>query len=132
LLRQAGLTGKRELLIGVKDDQPGIALRNPDTGTYTGFDIDIAYLIAGDLGFRPVDVRFLSIESEDRERMRAYDPKTKTHVTVDMVIASYSITPARIAAGANFSAPYLLTEQSVVTRKDHRQVEALGDLAAER
>jgi ABC-type amino acid transport substrate-binding protein len=132
LLRQAGLTGKRELLIGVKDDQPGVALRNPDTGVYTGFDIDIAYLIASDLGFRPVDVRFLSIESEDRERMRAYDPKTNTHVTVDMVIASYSITPARTAAGANFSAPYLLTEQSVVTRKDHRPVEALADLADER
>jgi glutamate transport system substrate-binding protein len=132
LLRQAGLTGKRELLIGVKDDQPGIALLNPDTGVYTGFDIDIGHLIAGDLGFRSSDVRFISIESEDRERMRAYDPKTNTHVTVDMVIASYSITPARTAAGANFSAPYLRTEQSVVTRKDHARVEALADLADER
>src|SRR5262249_18113232 len=60
------------------------------------------------------------------------DPKTRTHVTVDMVIASYSITPARTAAGANFSEPYLRTEQSVVTRKGHGRVEALADLADER
>ena len=47
----AGVDGWSTLAIGVKDDQPGTAFRKPD-GTWSGFDIDIAYMIAEDLGFR--------------------------------------------------------------------------------
>jgi glutamate transport system substrate-binding protein len=132
LLKQAGMTGKHELLVGVKDDQPGVGLRDKATGRYTGFDVDIAYMIASDLGFRPSEVRFMSIESEDRARMSATDPVTKEPVQVDMVVASFSITKDRMDKGVLFSAPYLRTEQSVVTRKDHRPVEALNALARDR
>ncbi|BFU43672.1 transporter substrate-binding domain-containing protein [Krasilnikovia sp. MM14-A1004] len=123
---QAGLDGKRELLIGVKDDQPGVA--QFANGQWSGFDIDIAYLIAEDLGFRRGEIRFLSIESEDRARMQATD-RNGERVSVDMVIASYSITPAREAmAGVTFSAPYLYTEQAVMTRHGHAPVSSLEDL----
>jgi glutamate transport system substrate-binding protein len=132
LLREAGMTGKRELLVGVKADQPGVDFRDPKTGVFSGFDIDIAYMIASDLGFRPNEVRFLAIQSEDRERMRAHDPRTNANTTVDMVVATYSITAARTAAGARFSAPYLRTEQSVLTRRGHRAVQSLADLKSER
>jgi ABC-type amino acid transport substrate-binding protein len=132
LLKQAGMTGKRELLIGVKDDQPGVSLLDPKTGRFTGFDVDIGYLVASDLGFRPDQVRFLPIESEDRERMRAFDPRSGDTVTVDLVVASFSVTAARVAAGVNFSAPYLETEQSVLTRTDHPRVTALSDLTREK
>jgi glutamate transport system substrate-binding protein len=132
LLRDAGMTGRRELLIGVKADQPGVDWRDPKTGVFSGFDIDIAYMIASDLGFRPSEVRFLPIQSEDRERMRAHDPLTNTTATVDLVIATYSITPARAAAGARFSEPYLRTEQSVLTRRRHRIIQSLSDLRSER
>jgi glutamate transport system substrate-binding protein len=128
---RAGLNGKRELLVGVKDDQPGIALRDPK-GTWSGFDIDIAYLIAEELDFRRSEVRFLAIESEDRARMQAVDT-TGRRVGVDLVIASYSITAAREAmAGVSFSAPYLFTEQSVVTLSDHEPVSTLEDLRGRR
>lgn len=130
LLARAGLLGKRELVIGVKDDQPGISLRDPATGRFAGFDIDIAYLVAADLGFRPSEVRFLPIESEDRARMQARDGDR--FVTVDLVIASYSITEERIRSGVHFSAPYLETEQSVVTRPDHSPVQALEELRGRR
>ena len=132
LLQQAGMIGKRELLVGVRDDQPGVSVRDPRTGVFTGFDIDIAYLIASDLGFRPNEVRFLPIQAEDRQRMRARDPGSSAFVTVDLVLASYSITPAREAQGARFSAPYLRTEQSVVTRSGPEEVHALADLKATR
>ena len=126
LLDRAGLVGKQQLLIGVKDDQPGVALVAPD-GSYSGFDIDAAKMIAADLGFLPGAVRFLPIESEDRARMQARDGGR--FVTVDLVIASYSITEQRQKLGVNFSAPYLSTEQSVVTRKtDNRQIDSLRDL----
>jgi glutamate transport system substrate-binding protein len=126
LRRQAGLDGKRELLIGVKDDQPGVAEFR--ARVWRGFDIDVAYLIGEDLGFRRGEIRFLSIESEDRARMQAADADG-TRVGVDMVIASYSITPDRAAMpGVRFSAPYLYTEQSVVTAKNHTPVSTMRDL----
>ena len=127
LRSRAGLDDRRQLLVGVKDDQPGIALY--EKNTWTGFDIDIAYLIAEDLGFRRSEVRFVTIESEDRARMQGTDADGN-RVGVDLVIASYSITPEREAvAGVTFSAPYLFTEQSVVTRSDHAVVSTLEDLA---
>ncbi|MEV4756562.1 transporter substrate-binding domain-containing protein [Micromonospora sp. NPDC049559] len=127
LLEQAGLIGKRELLVGVKDDQPGIGWQDPQTKVFSGFDIDIALMIASDLGFRPNEVKFIPIQSEDRSRMQAGGK------IVDLVIASYSVTAEREASDqVTFSAPYLETEQSVLTRVDHRRVDTLFDLAGER
>ncbi|RIV41441.1 transporter substrate-binding domain-containing protein [Micromonospora radicis] len=115
LREQAGLTGKQELLIGVKDDQPRVS-QLLEGGTFAGFDIEIAYLIAEDLGFEAARVKFLPIESEDRARRQARTPDGR-FVTVDLVVASYSITAKRREQGVIFSAPYLQTEQSVVTLK---------------
>ena len=130
LIRRAGLDGKAQLVIGVKDDQPGVSLRDPATGLYSGFDIDIAYMIASDLGFRKTDVRFLPIESEDRARMQARDGDH--FVTVDLVVASYSITPDRIQAGVHFSAPYLETKPALATRRDHATVSSYGDMRGQK
>ncbi|MEV6694776.1 transporter substrate-binding domain-containing protein [Micromonospora sp. NPDC051196] len=116
LRERAGLTGKQELLVGVKDDQPGVS-QLLENGAFAGFDIEIAYMIAEDLGFDAPRVRFLPIESEDRARRQARTPDGR-YVTVDLVIASYSITDDRRRQGVVFSAPYLQTEQSVVTRAD--------------
>jgi glutamate transport system substrate-binding protein len=127
LLRQAGLIGKPVLLIGVKDDVPGVSLRDPNTGVFSGFDIEIAYMVAADLGFRRSDVRFLPIETEDRPKMQARDGDQ--FVEVDLVIATYSITEEREKLPrVSFSAAYLETEQSVVTRRGHPPVQALEDL----
>ncbi|GAA1737362.1 hypothetical protein GCM10009681_05000 [Luedemannella helvata] len=127
LLEEAGLTGKRELVVGVKDDAPGVSLRDPVTGEFSGFDIDIARMIAADLGFQRDQVRFLPIETEDRPKMQARDGDT--FVDVDLVVASYSITEEREKLpSVSFSAPYLRTEQSVVTRAGHPTVTSLDDL----
>jgi glutamate transport system substrate-binding protein len=128
LRSQAGVNSWTTLPIGVKDDQPGIAYYDAADGTWSGFDIDIAYMIAEDLGFRRQDVRFYAIESEDRARMQATDPKGN-RVAVKMVIASYSITPARINMGVTFSVPYLYTEASVLTLTGHSPVSTFTDLA---
>ena len=126
LRARAGVDGWSTLTVGVKDDQPGTAVRNPD-GTWSGFDIDIAYMIAEDLGFRRGEVRFFAMESEDRARMQATDPAGK-RVPVQMVIASYSITADREARpDVTFSQPYLFTEQSVLTLAGHPKVSALED-----
>lgn len=126
LRRAAGVDEWRTLPIGVKDDQPGIAYRDKD-GNWRGFDIDIAYMIAEDLGFRRDDVRFYGIESEDRARMEASDPKGNP-VPVKMVIASYSITEDREKEpNVMFSSSYLHTEQSVITLRGHAKVASLEE-----
>ena len=133
LRAQAGVDTWTELPIGVKKDQPGTAYRDED-GTWRGFDIDIAYMIAEDLGFRRDEVEFYAIESEDRARMQAVDADYK-RVPVKLVIASFSITEERKKMpGVRFSAPYLYTEQSVLTLSSdkHRPVSALTDLKGER
>ncbi|MEU3453471.1 transporter substrate-binding domain-containing protein [Micromonospora sp. NPDC006766] len=131
LRRQAGLDGKQELLIGVKDDQPGVSQLMED-GSYRGFDIDIAYMIAADLGFKRRQVRFLPMKSEDRARRQAKDGKAN-FVTVDLVIASFSITSDRLEQGVVFSEPYLETEQSVLTLRSYPDpVNDLRDLSGRR
>jgi glutamate transport system substrate-binding protein len=128
----AGVDDWTTLSIGVKDDQYGTAYYDQATKTWSGFDIDIAYMIAADLGFRRDDVRFYGLESEDRARMQATDPATKERVAVQLVIASYSITDRRKQDGVHFSQPYLYTEQSVITLRGHAPVVALSDLKGKR
>ncbi|MFI5892688.1 transporter substrate-binding domain-containing protein [Actinoplanes sp. NPDC051513] len=125
---QAGVDSWPVLTIGIKDDQPGVGLYDNRKQTWGGFDVDIAYMIAEDLGFRRSEVKFYGIQSEDRARMQASDP-AGNRVPVKMVIASYSITQDREQmAGVTFSAPYLFTEQSVLTLRGHSRVTTLGDL----
>lgn len=135
LRAEAGVDTWPVLPIGVKDDQPGVAYHDPRTGVWSGFDIEIAYMIAEDLGFRRGDVRFYGIQSEDRARMQATElvGGTARRVPVKMVIASYSITPERkLMAGVTFSEPYLYTEQSVITRIGHPAVVSLGDFQGQK
>ncbi len=45
------------LTVGIKFDQPGLGLRNPD-GTFTGFDVEVAKYIAGQLGVSEENIEF--------------------------------------------------------------------------
>jgi glutamate transport system substrate-binding protein len=128
LRAQAGVDDWTVLTVGVKDDQPGVGYYDKDTKIWSGFDVDIAYMIAEDLGFRRSEVKFYGIESEDRARTQASDA-SGGRVPVKMVIASYSITAEREKmAGVTFSAPYLYTEQSVLTLHGHSAVTTFKDL----
>ncbi|MGV9774212.1 transporter substrate-binding domain-containing protein [Streptosporangium sp. NPDC003464] len=130
LREKAGLFNKDRLRIGVKADTPGIAYQE-QTGRreFKGFDIQIAYLIAADLGYRPDKVDFLAIDTEDRARMQARDANGR-FVRVDLVVATFSVTRDRQDdPSVGFSTPYLYTEQSVVTRSDYPgDITSLGQL----
>ncbi|MGJ6960735.1 transporter substrate-binding domain-containing protein [Streptosporangium sp. G11] len=132
LREKAGLLSKDRLRIGVKHDTPNIALREDGGSGFEGFDIDIAYMIATSLGFRRDQVEFMSIETEDRSRMQASNER-KEFVKVDLVVATFSVTPTRkLDPAVGFSTPYLFTEQSVVTRFDDPDVASLGQLEGKR
>ncbi len=96
----------RALRIGVKTDQPGTGLADSTGGNNTGLDIDIAREIAKALNDEPV---FQSVISQNREQMI-------TSGAVDLVIASYSITDARLKQ-IGFAGPYLISGQDILVRK---------------
>ncbi|GIM94325.1 transporter substrate-binding domain-containing protein [Paractinoplanes toevensis] len=127
LRARSGVDEWKELAVGVKDDQPGVAFYDPADKMWKGFDVDMAYMIGEDLGFRSDEIKFYGMESEDRARMQAYDLDHK-RVAVNVVIASYSITKTRIDEGVVFAGPYLYTEQSVLTLKGHAPVATFKDL----
>ncbi|MDT7785102.1 MAG: glutamate transport system substrate-binding protein, partial [Pseudonocardiales bacterium] len=56
------------LVIGVKEDQPGLGYKDPTTNKYSGFDIDIARLISAKLGFDPEKIQYKTIQSAAREQ----------------------------------------------------------------
>ncbi|MFD0569917.1 glutamate ABC transporter substrate-binding protein [Kitasatospora gansuensis] len=56
-----------KLIIGAKADQPYLGFENVTTGTREGFDIEIAKMIAADLGFGPDKIEFKTIVSANRE-----------------------------------------------------------------
>jgi glutamate transport system substrate-binding protein len=98
-----------KIRIGVKADQPGIGNKNPATNQYEGFDIEIAKIIAGQLGLSPDKIEFTEAVSKNRE------PFIQTG-NVDIVIASYSITDKRKKV-VSFAGPYYQTGQDLLVRK---------------
>jgi glutamate transport system substrate-binding protein len=118
---QESVADKDALVIGVNSDQPGLGSRD-DGGTYTGFDVDVARDIARRLG---ASVAFRPVTSADRERsLRGGD--------VDLVVASYSITPQRKTEVA-FAGPYYIAHQDILVReRDADAVRNVRDLAGRR
>ena len=106
-LQQAG-----RITIGVKVDQPGVGFRNLVTGELEGFDIEIAKLIARRLGVK--DITWVPTVSEDRV---PYLQQGR----VDLVIASFSITPDR-RREIGQAGPYLVAGQQLLVRNDEQHI----------
>ncbi|MFC6881601.1 MULTISPECIES: glutamate ABC transporter substrate-binding protein [Actinomadura] len=119
----ASVADRHRLVIGVKDDQPGLGLRGKD-GSYAGFDVDVAYYVAGRLGVGADDVTFRAVRSDERERVLRDG-------SVDMVIATYSITPER-AAEITFAGPYYVTHQDILIREGDASIGNVRDLRGKR
>ena len=117
------ITGQDALVIGVKDDQPGLSLRTGD-GELEGFDIDVATYVAGRLGISPDELEFEALSSDEREG-------ALEEGKVDMVVASYSITPER-KDRVTFGGPYYVAHQDILVRQGDRSVRKVRDLEGKR
>lgn len=113
-----------KIVIGVKFDQPGVGEKDPATGELSGFDIAIAKLIAEKLGIDSGDIEFKETVSANRE------PFLKAG-TVDLVIASYSITDARREVVSQ-AGPYYETGQQLLVRKDEAEINGPDDLSGKK
>ena len=112
--------GEEGVTIGVKFDQPGIGFLEPGADDPSGFDIEMAKIIAAELGIAPEDIEWKETVSDNREPFLEND-------TVDMVLASYSITDERrnIVGQAG---PYYVTGQQLLVAADDDSISGPEDL----
>ncbi|GGO95842.1 glutamate ABC transporter substrate-binding protein [Wenjunlia tyrosinilytica] len=103
-----------KIKIGVKFDQPGIGYLKPGSHHLTGFDIEIARIIAGKLGIKPSHIKWVETISSNRE-------KFLRNRTVDLVLATYSITPERRKI-VGMAGPYYTTGQQLLVRQDEKSI----------
>ncbi|WP_405619928.1 glutamate ABC transporter substrate-binding protein [Streptomyces sp. NBC_00076] len=105
----SGSTGGGQIKIGIKYDQPGLGLKEPD-GSFSGFDVDVATYVAKELGYKPDQIEFVETKSADRENALARGD-------VKFIAATYSINDER-KKKVDFAGPYLLAHQDLLVKKD--------------
>ncbi len=107
------LSDSGKITIGVKTDQPGIGFLEPGADEPAGIDIEMGTIIAAKLGIAPEDITWKETVSDNRE------PFLKNG-TVDLVLASYSITDER-RAEVGQSGPYYTTGQQLLVREEDKE-----------
>jgi glutamate transport system substrate-binding protein len=117
------VVGKHTLRVGVKSDQPGLGLRLTD-GRFVGFDVDVAKYVAAKLGVSADNITFVPVTSATRE-------KVLKNGSVDMVVATYSITPER-GTLVTFAGPYYVAHQDTMVRADETSIHTVHDLSGKR
>ncbi|MGA9714686.1 MAG: glutamate ABC transporter substrate-binding protein [Aeromicrobium sp.] len=95
--------------IGVKFDQPGLGFKAAGQDQPTGFDVEMAKIVAAELGIAADKIEWVETISDNREPFLQQD-------TVDFVFASYSITDDRRKVVGQ-AGPYFLTGQQLLVKK---------------
>lgn len=115
------MTERGKVVIGVKNDQPGLGYEDPATGDRTGFDVDTARWIAASLGFDEDDIEWKTIPSANREQ-------ELINGGVDFYVGTYSMTEARDEV-IDFAGPYFITGQGLLVAADDDSINGPDDLA---
>lgn len=119
----ARLAEEGSITIGTKFDQPLFGLVGPD-GVPEGFDVEIATLIAGELGIAAEDIEWVETPSQNRET-------AIENGDVDMVVATYTINDDR-KQRVGFAGPYYEAGQSILTLASNEDIQGPDDLAGKR
>jgi glutamate transport system substrate-binding protein len=104
------ISERDKVVVGVKEDQPGLGYLDVTTGERTGFDVDIARWIAASLGYDEDKIEFKPIASANREQ-------AIVNGDVDYYVGTYSITDKRKEQIA-FAGPYFITGQGLLVGAD--------------
>lgn len=109
------------LRVGAKEDQPYLGEKDPATGVYSGFDIEIARMMSASLGFDPKTIRFKTIASANRET-------ALQNGQIDYYVGTYTINAMRKKL-VGFAGPYFMAGQSLLVRTDEHDINGPQDLA---
>lgn len=110
-----------KVVIGVKEDQPGLGFLDAGTGERSGFDIEIARWVAASLGFSADKIDYKAIPSANRE-------SAIVNGDVDYYVGTYSITDKR-KDQVGFAGPYFVTGQGLLVEADNSDIKSEDDLA---
>lgn len=116
------ITERGGVVVGVKEDQPGLGFLDVTTNERSGFDVDIARWIAASLGYGEEDIEYVAIASANREQ-------AIVNGDIDYYVGSYSITDARKEL-IDFAGPYFVTGQGLLVAADS-EITGEGDLNAD-
>ncbi|MEO6711807.1 MAG: glutamate ABC transporter substrate-binding protein [Mycobacteriales bacterium] len=103
------LADAKKVKVGVKFDQPGFGQKDPASGKVAGFDVEIAKLIAAEMGIPESGIEFVETVSKNRE---PFIQEGK----VDFVVATYTINDKRKELVA-FAGPYYTAHQDMMVKK---------------
>lgn len=108
-LKQAGT-----IKVGITFDQPGFGLKPSADAQPTGFDVEIAKMVAVRLGIPANKIQWVETVSKNTE-------KFLREATVDMLVATYTITDARrVVVGQ--AGPYDVTGVQMLVPKNNRTI----------
>jgi len=119
----AELAEAGSITVGTKFDQPLFGLVGPD-GVPEGFDVEIAKIIASELGIEEDGIEWVETVSSVREDFIETGQ-------VDIVVATYTINDDRKERVA-FAGPYYEAGQSILTTKENTDIQGPDDLAGKR
>ncbi len=109
----AALAEAGTIRVGTKFDQPGFGQANLD-GVPEGFDVEIAKIIASELGISEENIQWTEAPSAVREELLERDE-------VDIVVATYTINDQR-KERIDFAGPYYIAGQHIMVKADNNDI----------
>ncbi|MFJ8751369.1 glutamate ABC transporter substrate-binding protein [Streptomyces sp. NPDC102441] len=110
--KEAKKRGK--LVIGVKADQPYLGFEDQSTKERSGFDVEIARMIAADLGFSEKQIEWKTVDSGVRETAISKGQ-------VDYYVGTYTINDER-KKQVGFAGPYYKAGADLLVRKEDTSI----------
>jgi glutamate transport system substrate-binding protein len=117
----ATIASAGKMKIGTKFDQPGFGLKGLD-GKLSGFDVEVAKIIAGAMGVSADNIEWVESPSKLREELIEKG-------SVDMVAATYTINDKR-KQRITFAGPYYVAGQQLMVKSDNAKITGPADLKA--
>jgi glutamate transport system substrate-binding protein len=109
----AKLADAGAMTVGTKFDQPGFGFTGL-SDTPEGFDVEIAKIIAGELGIAPDKITWKETPSAVREEVIERGD-------VNMVVATYTINDKR-KERVSFAGPYYIAGQQLMVKSDNDKI----------
>jgi glutamate transport system substrate-binding protein len=117
----AALNQAQKITVGTKFDQPLFGLKGL-SGQPEGFDVEVAKIIAGELGIPDDKITWIETPSGVREEKIQQG-------AVDLVVATYTINATR-KERVSFAGPYYVAGQDLMVKKDNTTITGPDSLKA--
>jgi glutamate transport system substrate-binding protein len=117
----ARIAAAGRIRVGIKYDQPGFGVKGMD-GQFSGFDVEVAKIIAGALGLTDDNITWVESPSNAREDQIQ-------NAGVDLVVATFTIND-QSKQRITFAGPYYIAGQQLMVRSDNDIIKGQVDLKA--